>query len=125
MQDGGHIGLGANGNIVFLIAYTISFQKMYSFHTLHKDRHSHTQTQTHAHTCTLVSTPAHIRCSPKIKMNLRVRRYLSSACLHLSQQGQSTIIIRPSLGLHSVFAVAIACSQGLMPSLRRSPTPYT
>ena len=28
--------LGANGNIVFLIAYTITFSKMYSFHTLHK-----------------------------------------------------------------------------------------
>ena len=37
MQDGGHIGLEANGNIVFLIAYTISFSKMYSFHTLHKN----------------------------------------------------------------------------------------
>jgi len=37
MQDGGHIGLGANGNIVFLIAYAISFPKMYSFHTLHKN----------------------------------------------------------------------------------------
>jgi len=37
MQDGGHIGLVANGNIVFPIAYTISFPKIYSFHTLHKN----------------------------------------------------------------------------------------
>jgi len=36
MQDGGHIGVGANENIVFLIAYIISFPKMYSFHTLQK-----------------------------------------------------------------------------------------
>jgi|SRR6218665_304238 len=36
MQDGGYIGLGANENIVFLIAYTISFPKMYSFQTLQK-----------------------------------------------------------------------------------------
>jgi len=36
MQEGAHIGLGANENIVFLIAYTISFPKMYSFHTLQK-----------------------------------------------------------------------------------------
>ena len=36
MQDGGHIGVGANVNIVFLIAYVISFPKMYSFHTLQK-----------------------------------------------------------------------------------------
>ena len=36
MQDGGHIGLGENVNIVFLIAYTISFPKTYSFHTLQK-----------------------------------------------------------------------------------------
>ena len=36
MQDGGHIGIGANVNIVFLIAYVISFPKMYSFHTLQK-----------------------------------------------------------------------------------------
>jgi len=37
MQDGGHIGLGENGNIVFLIAYAISFPRMYSFYTLHKN----------------------------------------------------------------------------------------
>ena len=37
IQDGGHKGLGANGNIVFLIAYAIMFPKMYSFHTLHKN----------------------------------------------------------------------------------------
>src|SRR6218665_268393 len=36
MQDGCHIGVGANLNIVFLIAYVISFPKMYSFHTLQK-----------------------------------------------------------------------------------------
>ena len=36
MQDGGHIGVGANVNIVFLIAYVISFPKMYSFPTLQK-----------------------------------------------------------------------------------------
>src|SRR6218665_2269015 len=36
MQDGGHIGIGANVNIVFLNAYVISFPKMYSFHTLQK-----------------------------------------------------------------------------------------
>src|SRR6218665_378988 len=36
MQDGGNIGVGANVNIVFLIAYVISFPKMYSFHTLQK-----------------------------------------------------------------------------------------
>ena len=36
IQDGGQIGLGANGNIVFLIAYTIRFPKMYSFDTLQK-----------------------------------------------------------------------------------------
>src|SRR6218665_1115263 len=36
MQDGGHIGVGANENIVFLIDYVISFPKMYSFHTLQK-----------------------------------------------------------------------------------------
>src|SRR6218665_3735975 len=36
MQDGGHIGVGANVNIVFLISYVISFPKMYSFHTLQK-----------------------------------------------------------------------------------------
>ena len=36
MQDGGPIGLGAKENIIFLIAYTISFPKMYSFHTLQK-----------------------------------------------------------------------------------------
>jgi len=36
MQDGGLIGIGANENIVFLIAYTITFPKMYSFHTLKK-----------------------------------------------------------------------------------------
>src|SRR6218665_2752479 len=36
MQDGGHIGVGANVNIVFLNAYVISFPKMYSFHTLQK-----------------------------------------------------------------------------------------
>jgi len=36
MQYGSHTGLGANGNIVFSIAYTIGFRKMYSFHTLHK-----------------------------------------------------------------------------------------
>ena len=35
MQDGGHIGVGANVNIVFLI-YIISFPKMYRFHTLQK-----------------------------------------------------------------------------------------
>ena len=34
MQDDGQIGLGANVNIVFLIAYTMSFPKMYSLHTL-------------------------------------------------------------------------------------------
>src|SRR6218665_1579296 len=33
MQNGGHIGVGANVNIVFLIAYIISFPNMYSFHT--------------------------------------------------------------------------------------------
>src|SRR6218665_2196632 len=39
MQEGGHIGLGANGNIIFPIASTISFPKMYtgSFHALHKN----------------------------------------------------------------------------------------
>src|SRR6218665_134411 len=36
MQDGGHIGVRANVNIVFLIAYVISLPKMYSFHTLQK-----------------------------------------------------------------------------------------
>jgi len=36
IQDGGHIGIKANGNIVFLIAYTMKFPKMYSFDTLHK-----------------------------------------------------------------------------------------
>jgi len=35
IQDGGHIGIRANGNIVFLIAYTMKFPKMYSFATLH------------------------------------------------------------------------------------------
>ena len=30
IQDGGHIGLGANGNFVFLIADTIRFPKMYN-----------------------------------------------------------------------------------------------
>jgi len=30
------MGLGVNGNIVFLIAYIMSFPKMYSFHTLQK-----------------------------------------------------------------------------------------
>jgi len=37
MQDGGYIGLGANGNIVFPISHTIRFPKMYSFRTLHKN----------------------------------------------------------------------------------------
>jgi len=39
MQEGGHIGLGANGNIIFPIASTISSPKMYtgSFHALHKN----------------------------------------------------------------------------------------
>ena len=37
IQDGGHKGLGANGNIGFLIAYTITFPKMYSFQTLQKN----------------------------------------------------------------------------------------
>jgi len=36
MQDGGHFRLGANENIVFLIAYTIGFPEMYSLHTLKK-----------------------------------------------------------------------------------------
>ena len=36
IQDGWHIGIRANGNIIFLIAYTIKFPKMYSFDTLHK-----------------------------------------------------------------------------------------
>src|SRR6218665_3940320 len=34
MQDSDHIGLGVNGNIVFMIACAIGFPKMYSFHTL-------------------------------------------------------------------------------------------
>jgi len=37
MQDGGHIGFGENGNIVFLIVYTISFPKMYSFYTFQRN----------------------------------------------------------------------------------------
>jgi len=37
IQDGGHVGIRANGNIVFLVAYTINFPKMYSFDTLHKN----------------------------------------------------------------------------------------
>src|SRR6218665_2428176 len=37
MQDGGHIGVGANENIVFLIAYIISFPKMYCFHTFKRN----------------------------------------------------------------------------------------
>ena len=36
IQDGDHIGLGANGNITFLIADAIRFPKMYSIDTLHK-----------------------------------------------------------------------------------------
>jgi len=36
MQDGCHIGLRENGNIVFPIAYTMSVPKMYSVHTLQK-----------------------------------------------------------------------------------------
>src|SRR6218665_1935029 len=36
MQYGNHIGPGANENIVFLIAYTISFPKMYSFNTFQR-----------------------------------------------------------------------------------------
>ena len=34
IQDGGHTQLGANGNIDFQIAYSISFQKMYSLQSL-------------------------------------------------------------------------------------------
>ena len=37
IQDGGHVGIRGNGNIVFLVAYTIKFPKMYSFDTLHKN----------------------------------------------------------------------------------------
>jgi len=37
IKDGGHIGLGANRNIVFLVAYIIMFPKMYSFHTLQEN----------------------------------------------------------------------------------------
>ena len=37
VQNGGHKGLGANGNIVFLIAYELRFPKMYNFETLHKN----------------------------------------------------------------------------------------
>ena len=37
MKSGGHIGLGTNGSIVFLIAYKISFLKMYSFHTFERN----------------------------------------------------------------------------------------
>ena len=37
MQDGGHIGHGVNENIVFLIAYIISFPKMYSFYTFQRN----------------------------------------------------------------------------------------
>jgi len=34
----GHsVGIRANANIVFLIAYTTKFAKMYSFDTLHKN----------------------------------------------------------------------------------------
>jgi len=36
MQDGGNIELGTNENIVFLITYTISFPKMYSFYTFQR-----------------------------------------------------------------------------------------
>ena len=31
------LGIRANGNIVFLVAYTIKYPKMYSFDTLHKN----------------------------------------------------------------------------------------
>ena len=31
------MGIRASGNIVFVIAYTIKFPKMYSFDTLHKN----------------------------------------------------------------------------------------
>ena len=37
IQDGGHTGIRANVNIVFLIPYSIKFPKMYSFDTLHKN----------------------------------------------------------------------------------------
>jgi len=37
MQDDGHIGPGANEDIVFLIDYTISFPKMYSFYTFQRN----------------------------------------------------------------------------------------
>jgi len=37
MQDGGDAGHKANGNIGYLIAYTISFPKMYSFHTFQRN----------------------------------------------------------------------------------------
>src|SRR6218665_1217901 len=37
MQDGGHIAPGANENIIFLIAYTISFPKIYSLYTFQKN----------------------------------------------------------------------------------------
>ena len=37
MQEGGHIGPGANEDIVFLIAYTISFPKVYSFHAFQRN----------------------------------------------------------------------------------------
>jgi len=35
MQDSGHIGLG--GNIVYLIAHTIHFPKIYSFHAFQRN----------------------------------------------------------------------------------------
>src|SRR6218665_2287511 len=34
LYNGGHVGLGENGNIVSMIAFAISFPKMYSFPTL-------------------------------------------------------------------------------------------
>ena len=37
IQDDSHIGLGANGNIGCLIAYTIMYLKMYIFDTIHKN----------------------------------------------------------------------------------------
>jgi len=46
MQDGGHIALGANENIVFLIAYTISYPKIIVFILSKKFRRNYIVNQT-------------------------------------------------------------------------------